>query len=1046
MEQSDVKMIADFSDYIIDRTRDFTGREWVFREINDWLQASKQRVFLLTGGPGSGKSALAARLIQMSQGEVPAKDYPNLRQGSLTFFHFCQASNDKALNPLRFVEALSQHIARRYQPFANALTEVGDQQIYIDVKQTVGTADQITGVVINSINIGNLSARVAFDRLVRRPLEQLCTPDFNDTIVILVDALDEALTYDPDENILTLLRDATDHAADLPANVRILLTSRPDPRVLSAIGKASLDLIDDAPDDIDEVRDYTYRRLSMLPEQRQRDLADLVADAAEANFLYARYVLDDLLPNIDQMKDLSGLMLPDGLDDIYRQFLKRELGRNLERWEERYRPLLGVLAVARGEGLTREQLVGVTGLTQSKTDDILRACAQYLAGSKSDGPFHIYHQSFREFLLTDDDYQVYPAESNQTIADFFMEEYAGNWLNCEEDYALQYIPNHLIEAMKQETRKRTRQKLMDDLFGLLTDFNFVEVKTGRLGVGELRADLRAVLDVTPSEYEARTDIKDMLHVLDHEAHNLRGWDREQHPAFFAQQVLIQALDVGLTHLMDRAEARLIQLGKPYLTLLWRAGWEQPVFTLSGHEDTVNAVAVTPDSRQAISASADGTLKVWDLQTGQEVHTLTDQGCRVTAVAFTPDGRQVITGSDDGTIKVWDLPTWQEVHTIKSHEDEVTAIVITSDGRQVITSSYGGTIKVWDMPTWQEVRTITDYEGADYVAITSDGRQVILMSVGFLCVFDLQTGQEVCPLTDHEDDLMNVSSVAITSDGHHAIFGLSDGTIKVWDLQTGEETHTFVGHVNDVNCVAITPDGRRVISASGYEIKVWDLRMMEACTFIAHEGWVLTIAVTSDGRQAVSASWDGTLKVWDMQTGKEVYTLTAHEGTICTVVFTPNGRQAAVSEFLDGMLNVWDLQTGQKVHTITHWGRVNSFAVTPDGRQVITRSDDGTINVWDLQTGQKVHTLTPANINVVVVTPDGRQAISGSLDNMIKVWDLETGEAIATMALGEDVFSVAVAPDGVTIMAGDGIGNVYCLRYVDPKVNGCDMRPAAQAIY
>ena len=94
----------------------------------------------------------------------------------------------------------------------------------------------------------------------------------------------------------------------------------------------------------------------------------------------------------------------------------------------------------------------------------------------------------------------------------------------------------------------------------------------------------------------------------------------------------------------------------------------------------------------------------------------------------------------------------------------------------------------------------------------------------------------------------------------------------------------------------------------------------------------------------------------------------------------------------------------------------------------------------------MHTLTPANINVVVVTPDGRQAISGSLDNMIKVWDLETGEAIATMALGEDVFSVAVAPDGVTIMAGDGIGNVYCLRYVDPKVNGCDMRPAAQAIY
>lgn len=99
-------------------------------------------------------------------------------------------------------------------------------------------------------------------------MEKLCTPDFNDNIVILVDSLDEALTYDPEENILTMLQDATDHPTDLPSQVPFILTSRPDPRVLNAIGKRYLDLIDDAPDDIDEVimltKDYVHYKIQYV--------------------------------------------------------------------------------------------------------------------------------------------------------------------------------------------------------------------------------------------------------------------------------------------------------------------------------------------------------------------------------------------------------------------------------------------------------------------------------------------------------------------------------------------------------------------------------------------------------------------------------------------------------------------------------------------------------------------------------------------------------------------------------------------------------------
>ena len=493
----------DYSDLIAERTKDFTGREWVFHKINAWLEHDESRVFLLTGGPGSGKSALAARLVQISRGEVAAEAWPHLGKGRLTFAHFCQAQNDRTINPLRFIEALSRQLADCHQDFAKALLQINDRQITINATQTIGTAArgaEIKNVVIESLHLGNLSARHAFDQVIRRPLDQLFETDFKETILILVDALDEALTYDSDNsdnNMVTLLEHATDHPQDLPGQVRFLFTSRPDPRITQTIGKASLNLIDDAPDSVNDVRVYAYRRLNALPEPQRGELAGRVEASGKGNFLYARYVLDNLLTNINQVKDLAGLILPSGLDDIYRQFIKRELGRNLEQWGERYRSLLGVIAVTHGEGLTLAQLAGVTKLSQLKTKDILRVCAQYLYGPQPDGPFRIYHQSFRDFLLIDQEYQTDPAEASAAIAHFFIEEYNGGWLTCQDDYALRYTPAHLVEALQQTHLRHARRKLMHDLIGVVTNIQFMRAKAKWFGSSAVEADLSAAHNLQP---------------------------------------------------------------------------------------------------------------------------------------------------------------------------------------------------------------------------------------------------------------------------------------------------------------------------------------------------------------------------------------------------------------------------------------------------------------------------------------------------------------------------------------------------------------------
>ncbi len=90
--------------------------------------------------------------------------------------------------------------------------------------------------------------------------------------------------------------------------------------------------------------------------------------------------------------------------------------------------------------------------------------------------------------------------------------------------------------------------------------------------------------------------------------------------------------------------------------LWDLATGEEVATLTGHSDSVNAVAITPDGKQAVSASGDNTLKLWDLATGEELATLTGHSSSVKAVAITPDGKQAVSASEDKTLKLWNLAT------------------------------------------------------------------------------------------------------------------------------------------------------------------------------------------------------------------------------------------------------------------------------------------------------------------------------------------------------------------------------------------------------
>jgi WD40 repeat protein len=234
--------------------------------------------------------------------------------------------------------------------------------------------------------------------------------------------------------------------------------------------------------------------------------------------------------------------------------------------------------------------------------------------------------------------------------------------------------------------------------------------------------------------------------------------------------------------------------------------------------------------------------------------------------------------------------------------------------------------------------------------------------------------------------------------------------------------TLEGHSLHVDGVAVTPDAKRAVSASfDHTLKVWDLVTGRAQrTLQGHSGPVWDVAVTPDGRRAVSASFDHTLKVWDLETGRELRTLEGHSASVDGVALTPDGKRA-VSASRDKTLKVWDLETGRALRTLEgHSADVYGVAITPDGKRTVSASRDKTLKVWDLDTGRELRTLEGHSdvVSGVTVTAGGKRAVSASRDHTLKVWDLETGRALRTLeGHSAPVEAVAATADGKRVVSG-----------------------------
>ncbi|KEP46350.1 putative WD40-repeat protein (notchless protein), related protein [Rhizoctonia solani 123E] len=397
-------------------------------------------------------------------------------------------------------------------------------------------------------------------------------------------------------------------------------------------------------------------------------------------------------------------------------------------------------------------------------------------------------------------------------------------------------------------------------------------------------------------------------------------------------------------------------------------------SIVGHRDVVTCAVYSPDGTLVASSSHDATIRVWNVtQSLQESCVLSGHSSPIHSVAFSPNSSLIASGSSDRTIRLWRPNATHPLdEPYAGHSSRVTSVAFSPDGTKLASGSWDKTIRVWsvDLGNLRLTRNplvISEHsEPVTCVVFSPDSSKIASGSMDkTLQVWDAQTGIKSESHTSSAKHSDTVTSIAFSPDGKILASSSLDGAIQLWSATSMKHSQTF-GHSSPVNTIAFSPDRSHLISGStDMTTRVWAtdafvnnvlVKPMAVGILVGHSNWVRSIAVTRDGAWIVSASSDQTVRIWDAQTGTPVGNpLAGHSSEVYCVAVSPDGAQI-VSGCANQVLKLWDTATRWKMIKQClqgHSGTVFSVAFSPDRTCLASASADKTVILWDIGTHSRL---------------------------------------------------------------------------------------------
>jgi len=449
--------------------------------------------------------------------------------------------------------------------------------------------------------------------------------------------------------------------------------------------------------------------------------------------------------------------------------------------------------------------------------------------------------------------------------------------------------------------------------------------------------------------------------------------------------------------------------------------------LVGHEDAIASLEFSRDDGQLLSASQDGTARLWTLET-EQVRVLRGHANSVFAASLSDDGRKVATGSADSTVRLWDAESGQEIS--RFHGDSVVNFVRFVDGdRHVLSVSWDGTVAKWH--GGGHTREVV---GLGFV---SDGKQLVTASRdGSLRSWTVTTGEQARVLVNGGEPIVAFAQPSGGTNRDRFAFAFRDGRLSFWEVGLEPSEVGAVccveGSISDLDFGA---DGRFLLSASSQGVDVWpaDGRGEKRRLLERQPMPVSKVAISSEGEWAAAAAEDGRVWLWHVKDWRAEQPLHAHAGKVFELRFSPDSRSLLTTS-QDNSVKVFDLETRKESFSQTNADLVlgGSF-LGSDGRVVVSLLS-GEVVVWDIAAQLQVSGPPPHAGSVSFdVSRDGRRLATFSWDRSAKVFDTKGWQELATFQHRDLVVGGAVHPRGTYIATAAADGDVRILPVDETEI-------------